>query len=81
MNIYSAPFPCASIKVKKIFFCLFAFPRAAPAAYQGSQARGPIGAASAGLCQSHSEPYLQPTPQLTATPDPQPTEQGQGLNL
>ena len=50
-------------------FCLFLW--AAPAAYGGSQARGRIGAA--GLRQSHSnagsEPCLQPTPQLTATPD------------
>ena len=47
---------------------------AAPAAYGGSQARGPIGAAAAGLHHSHSnagsELCLQPTPQLTATPDP-----------
>ena len=46
---------------------------AAPAVYGGSQARGPIGAVATGLCQSHSnagsEPSLQPTPQLTATPD------------
>ena len=27
-----------------------------------------------------SVPPLQPTPQLTATPDPQPTERGQGSN-
>ena len=47
---------------------------AAPAAYGGSQARGLIGAVATGLRQSHSnagsEPRLQPTPQLTATPDP-----------
>ena len=47
---------------------------AAPAAYGGSQARGPIGAVAAGLHHSHSnaesEPHLQPTPQLMATPDP-----------
>ena len=51
------------------FFCLF---RAAPAAYGGSQARGPIGAPAAGLHHSHagSELCLQPTPQLTATLDP-----------
>ena len=53
------------------FFCIF---RAAPAAYGGSQARGLIGAVAAGLHHSHSnmgsEPHLQPTPQLTATPDP-----------
>ena len=46
---------------------------AAPAAYGGSQARGLIGAVATGLRQSHSntgsEPRLQPTPQLTATPD------------
>ena len=29
---------------------------------------------------SGSEPHLQPTPQLTAMPDPSPTEQGQGSN-
>ena len=59
-------------------FCLFAFSRAAPAAYGSSQARGPIGAVATGLCHSHSntgsEPSLQPTPQLTATLNPQPTE-------
>ena len=52
----------------------FAFSRAAPAAYGGSQARGLIGAVATGLRQSHSntgsEPRLRPTPQLTATPDP-----------
>ena len=56
------------------FFCLFAFSRAAPAAYGGSQARGQIRTTTAGLCQSHSnvgsEPHLRPIPQLTATPDP-----------
>ena len=55
-------------------FCLFAFSRAPPVAHGGSQARGPLGAVAAGLRQSHSnarsEPHLQPTPQLTATPDP-----------
>ena len=43
------------------------------AAYGGSQARDLIGAVATGLRQSHSnagsEPRLQPTPQLTATPD------------
>ena len=38
-----------------------------------------------GLHHSHNnagpEPRLQPIPQLMATPDPQPTEQGQGLNM
>ena len=53
------------------FFCLF---RAAPPAYGGSQARGLIGAVSAGLRHSHSntgsKPHLQPTPQLTAMLNP-----------
>ena len=51
----------------------FFFSRAAPTASGGSQARGLIGVVATGLCQSHSntgsEPSLQPTPQLTATPD------------
>ena len=37
-----------------IFFGLFAFSRAAPKADGSSQARGRIGAAAAGLHQSHS---------------------------
>ena len=35
-----------------LFFCLF---RAAPAAYGGSQAKGPIGAVAPGLSHSHSK--------------------------
>ena len=54
------------------FFCLFAFSKAAPVAYGGSQARGLIGAVATGLHHSHSnvgsEPCLQPTPQLMAMP-------------
>ena len=59
-----------------LFFppCLFAFSRAAPVAYGGSQARGRIRTVAAGLRQSHSnegsELHLQPTPQLRAMPDP-----------
>ena len=57
-----------------IFFCLFAISWAAATAYEGSQARGPIGAIATGLHQSHSnsgsEPCLRPTAQLTAMPDP-----------
>ena len=53
-------------------FSLFLGPL--PTAYGGSQARGLIRAVAAGLHQSHSnvgsEPSLQSTPQLTATPDP-----------
>ena len=63
-------------KVCAGFFCLFdcfAF-RAAPVACGGSQARGRIGATAASLhhslCHVGSEPHLQPTPQLKATPDP-----------
>ena len=56
-----------------IFFVFLPLLWAAPAAYGGSQARGRIGALATGLHQSHSnagsEPRLQPTPQLTATPD------------
>ena len=54
-----------------LFFLLFLW--AAPVAYGGSQARGRIGAVATSLRHSHSnagsEPRLQPTPQLTATPD------------
>ena len=57
-----------------LLICLFAFSNATPMAYGGSQARGQIGTVAAGLHQSHSnsgsEPHLQPTPQLTAMPDP-----------
>ena len=53
--------------------CVYLF-RAAPAAYGGSQARSLIGTIAAVLYHSHSntgsEPSLQPTPQLTAVPDP-----------
>ena len=72
-----------------VFFFLFFFLwllsfRAASAACGGSQARGPIRAVAAGLHHSHSnarsELHLRPTPQFMATPDPQPTEQGQGSN-
>jgi len=65
-------------------FVFLPFSSATSMAYGDSQARGLIGAVAAGLCQSHSnagsEPRLQPTPQLTAMPDPQPTERGQGPN-
>ena len=46
--------------------------------------RGLTGAVATGLRQSHSnagsEPSLPPTPELTAMPDPQLTERGQGSN-
>ena len=47
---------------------------AVPEAHGSSQARGQIRVAASGLYHSHSntgsEPHLQPTPQLMATPDP-----------
>ena len=58
--------------------CVFCLLRATPEAYGGSQSRGRMGAAActaaASLHHSHSKlgskPHLQPTPQLTAMPDP-----------
>ena len=67
-----------------LFFILFYFGlfRVVPAAYEGSQARGPIEATAANLHHSHrnarSERRLRPTPQLTQ--DTQPTDRGQGSN-
>ena len=67
--------------------CFFFFGpfRAAPMAYRGSQARGRIRTAAASLHHRHSharsKPCLWPTPQLMATLDTLPTEQGQGSNL
>ena len=56
-----------------IYFILLLF-RAVPATYGDSQARRLIRDVPAGLHHSHtnsgSEPHLQPTPELTATPDP-----------
>ena len=53
-----------------IIFVMFFF-RATPAAYGGSQIRGPTGAVAAALRHSHSnvgsEPRLRPTPQLGNT--------------
>ena len=57
-----------------IFLVFLPFPGSLPEAYGGSQARGQIGAVVSSLHQRHSnvgsKPSLQPTPQLTATPDP-----------
>ena len=64
----------ASALVVTVYLFFFFFMAPYPAAYGGSQARGPVGATAAGLHCSHSlmrsEPSLQPTPQLTAMPDP-----------
>ena len=55
-------------------FLFFAFFRAAPAAYGGSQARGLMGDIAANLRHSHSnirsKLHLWPIPQLMAMPDP-----------
>uniref|UniRef100_A0A8D0P713 Uncharacterized protein n=1 Tax=Sus scrofa TaxID=9823 RepID=A0A8D0P713_PIG len=55
------------------FFYFLVFSRATPMAYEGSQARGPIGAVATSPRHSHinkgSKPHLQLTPQLMATPD------------
>ena len=68
------PFCCFLLLL--LFFVFFAFSRAAPAAYGGSQASGLNGAVAASLRHSHSnagsEPHLRPIPQLTAMPDPHP---------
>ena len=47
-------------KWAKDLFFFFAFFRAAPAAYGGSQIRGLIGAVAASLCQSHSNAASEP---------------------
>ena len=83
----SPPQPCfySVFEFHFIFMYLFIYLlfKATPKAYGGSQARGPIRAAAAGLHHSHShsnsgsEPCLQSILWLMATPDPQPTEQGQ----
>ena len=55
-----------------------------PAAYGNSWAKGQIGATPVGLHHGHSNTrsdlHLQPTQQLVAMLDPQPTERGQGSN-
>ena len=59
---------------RSFFFFSFLLFRAVPEAYGSSWARSQVGAAAAGLQHSlsnvGSRPHLQPTPQLTATPDP-----------
>ena len=47
-----------------IYLGLFAFSRAAPAAYGGSQARGPMEAVAAGLSHSLSHSHTGSEPHL-----------------
>ena len=65
---------CDENREKETTFFFFWLCRAAPAAYGGSQARGPVGAIATSLHHSHSnagsELHLQPILQRTATPDP-----------
>ena len=67
-----------------IYYEVLTFSRATPAACGSSQARGQIRAETTGLHYSHSnagsKSCLWPVPQLTAIPDPEPTEWGQGSN-
>ena len=55
-----------------VYVCMCLFRAAYFSSYGSSQARGPVGAAAAGLCHSHSkarsEPRLPPPPQLTMKP-------------
>ena len=66
-------FHCFKDFISYLFIYVLLF-KASLVAYGGSQARSQIGATAASLCHSHSnvgsEPHLQPTAQLTATPDP-----------
>ena len=61
-------------------FFSFLLLRATPMAYGGSQAKGQITAYTTATAHTGSKSCLQPTPQLMAMTDPQPTERGQGMN-
>ena len=69
---------------RKFFFLTFCFLGPYPRHIESSQARSRIRAAAAGLYHSHnnvgSKLHLWPVYQLTAVPDPWPTEWGQGSN-
>ena len=82
LHCLSAPARTPRTLCVSFFLCIF---RAAPETYGSSQARDRIRAAATVLGHSHnnvgSELCLRPTPQLMVTPDPSPTEQGQGSNV
>ena len=79
-NLFLTQVACAYIR---FVFSLLSF-EDCTVAYGGSQARGLIGATAAGPYHSHSNEgsklCLWPAQQLTATPDPQPTDRGQVSN-
>ena len=68
-NFYYGKIYIINLQFQPIFLSVFVYFRAITAAYEGSQARGLIGAGAASLCQSHSnarfKPRLRPSPQLT----------------
>ena len=70
LTLLSVPFGLPNIFHHNEIY-IFGLFRATPVAYGGSQARGQIRTAAAGLGQSHShvgsKPRLPPTPQRTAT--------------
>ena len=55
---------CIQLIILSFFFFFFAFSKAAPATYEGSQARGRMGAVAAGLHRSlhHSNEGFEPDP-------------------
>ena len=53
-----------SFLLRTYFFFFFAFPRATPVAYGGSQARGLIGAVATHLHHSHSHSHSEFKPNL-----------------
>jgi len=66
-----------------VLFKIYFFLRAIPSAYGSFQARDLIRTAVSAYTTATAmeiKPHLQPIPELIATPDPYPTEQGQGLN-
>ena len=79
LEMYTLP----RLNQEEINFYFFILSFVLLVAYGGSQAESNQNS-FAGLRQGHSnarsEPCLQPSPQLTTTLDPQPTDWGQGLN-
>ena len=73
-QVILSPFVLSRLSVEILFYLFILVFRAAPTAYEGSQAGGRIRTTAAGLRHSHSnagfELHLQPTPQLMATLDP-----------